>query len=81
MAWSLLENIEQHEGLIPVSTIAKWLGVHRTTVYDMLDSGEIPEAELGAEQDKKHRRVDPRTWKYVLQRRDSLMREARRRCV
>lgn len=30
------------EGLMSVNDAAKWLGVHRTTVWRMMDAGELP---------------------------------------
>lgn len=29
------------DGLLSVTDAAKWLGVHRTTIWDMMDSGEL----------------------------------------
>ncbi len=77
MAWSLIEQIEHHEGLITIPQAAKLTGFSRKKVYDMIKRGEIPLAILGAETEAK--RIDPKTWAFVLQKRNPMMREAHRR--
>jgi hypothetical protein len=77
MAWSLLEQIENHEGPIKPTLAAKWLGCSRKTVYARINKKEIPTVQLsaGAEESKL---IDPKTWAFVLRKRNPMMREAAR---
>lgn len=74
MAWSVLEQIENHVGLLSAADLAKILKKHRSTIYEMMDDGRIPIVEDGS----SARVVDPKTYAYVLRKKNPMMREAAR---
>ncbi len=76
MAWGLIEKIESHEGLMTARDVMEITGLGRRKVYEMLDNQEIPTVPLG--KNTKAKRVDPRTWAYVMRKRNPLMRDADR---
>lgn len=74
MAWSVLEQVEQHQGVLKVKDLVKILGIHRQTVYEMMADGRIPTIQDGLES----KRVDPKTYAYYLRKMNPMMREAAR---
>jgi excisionase family DNA binding protein len=40
-------NATLGEGLVPVRTVAQHLSVHRTTVYDLINKGQLPVVRVG----------------------------------
>ena len=77
MAFSLIEKLENHDGLLTVPEIAQLTGFTRKKVYDMIKRAEIPTVNFGSDTEAK--RVDPKTWAFVIQRRNPMMREAHRK--
>jgi hypothetical protein len=77
MAWSLIEQLENHPGLVSAKEIAKWTGWTKKTVYEKMKSNEIPVVQFGPGTESK--KVDPMTWKYVLLKRDPMLAEAHRK--
>jgi len=76
MAFSLIEKLEQEEGLLTAADIMRLTGFGRRKVYAMLKTGAIPVVNFGDSGIAK--KVDPHTWAYKLKRLDPMLREAAR---
>ena len=74
MAWSVLEQVERHQGVLTAPELARILGTTRKTIYVMMNDGRIPTIQDGLES----KRVDPKTFAYVLRKKNPMMREAAR---
>jgi excisionase family DNA binding protein len=72
--YSVLEQVERHHGVLKAADLAKILGVHRQTVYEMMTDGRIPTIQDGL----NSKRVDPKTFAFVLRKKNPMMREAAR---
>jgi hypothetical protein len=76
MAFSLIEKLEQQDGLLSAADIMRLTGYGRRKVYAMLNTGVIPVVNFGDGGEAK--KVDPHTWAYKLKRIDPMLREAAR---
>jgi excisionase family DNA binding protein len=73
--FSVLERVERHQGVLVAADLVKILGIHRDTVYAMMDDGRIPTIQDGC----KKKRVDPASFSEVLRSQNPIMRKAARR--
>ena len=76
MAFSLLEKLESFDRPITQAEAVRISGLSRSTVYRMIQDQEIPTIDFGSIERKM---IDPKTWAFVLKRRNPIMREAHRR--
>jgi hypothetical protein len=77
MPFSLIEKLEQQDGLLTAADIMRLTGFGKRKVYEMLKTGVIPVVNFGDGGEAK--KVDPHTWAYKLKRLDPMLREAARR--
>jgi excisionase family DNA binding protein len=77
MAWSLIEALEKHQGLMTVAEAAKLRRCSRKTIYKKVELREIPSVNFGDTTEQVL--IDPSVWKYVLLKRDPMLREAHRK--
>lgn len=77
MAWSLIEQLDKHEGLLTVAEAARLRRCSRKTIYKKISLHEIPSVDFGPSTEQVL--IDPHTWKYELLKRDPKLREAHRK--
>lgn len=77
MAWSLIKELDKHEGLLTVAEAAKLRRCSRKTIYRKVELREIPSVNFGPSTEQVL--IDPHTWMYELLKRDPQLREAHRK--
>lgn len=71
---TILEQVESHDGPIPVARLAQIYGVARKTIYAGIQKGSIPTIDVGLDR----RIIDPKTLAFVLRQRNPVMSKAAR---
>lgn len=81
MPFSLIEQLENEEGLLTARDVMRLTGFGKRKVYELLHAGVIPVVNFGdtTTSERGALKVDPHTWAYKLKRLDPMLREAARR--